>query len=270
MPSGFVQPSPKDGNLKDSAATTQTLRDLSRRVGCAGWVRVALPDPVFLLRTIATDDLPEDRAAARRFLSWQVRDLLSFPSEESRLDYIPAGRARDGRLRVTCLIAHNRVLTEYERALQGAGLCAAMLDARSVALAQAASTLLAFPSVALLTADGPRATLLILQDGRPRLWRILPVDGSNDATGVRLIREVADSLAFFRETEEDVEAVHRVFVHGLGQRTTEIGSELARWLDLPVATLDLTAVLASGAGPRGLSDELTRWGAALGAAVRPW
>jgi Tfp pilus assembly PilM family ATPase len=270
VPAGHVQPSPKDGNLKDSAATTQTLRDVSRRVGCRGWVRLALPDPVFILRTIATDDLPEDRMAARRFLGWQVRDLLPFPSEEARLDYIQGGRAADGRFRVTCLIAHDPVLAEYERALQAADLRAAIVDARSVALAQAASALLSFPSVALLTADGPRATLLILQDGRPRLWRILPVDGANDATGVRLIREVADSLAFFRETEEDVEAVHRMFVHGLEHRTAEIGSELARWLDLPVTTLDLTAVLASGAGPRSLADELTRWGAAVGAAVRPW
>jgi Tfp pilus assembly PilM family ATPase len=270
VPAGLLQPSLKDGNLKDSAATTQALRDLGQRVGCRGWVRVALPDPVFLLRTIVTDDLPEDRTAARRFLGWQVRDLLPFPSEEARLDYLQAGRAPDGRLRVTCLIAHERVLAEYERTLQGADLSAAMLDARSVALAQAASTLLAYPSVALLTADGPRATLLILQDGRPRLWRILPLDGAGDATGVRLIREVADSLAFFRETEEDVEAVHRMFIHGLGQRTAEIGSELARWLSFPVTTLDLTAVLASGTGPRGLSDELTRWGAALGAAIRPW
>jgi Tfp pilus assembly PilM family ATPase len=266
---GLVQPSPKDGNLKDVAATTQTLRDLARRVGCRGWVRVALPDPVFVLRTIVTDELPEERAAARRFLSWQARDLLPFSSEEARLDYVQAGRAGDGRLRVTCLIAHDRILAEYERAIQAADLCAATLDARSVALAQAASALLALPSVGLLTADGKRATLLILQDGRPRLWRVLPVDGDSDATGVRLIREVADSLAFFRETE-DVEAVERLFVHGMGHRTAEIASELARWLELPVTILDLTGVLASGTGPRGLADELTRWGAVLGAAVRPW
>lgn len=269
VPPGLVQPSPKDGNLKDVAATTQTLRDLARRVGCRGWVRVALPDPVFVLRTIATDELPEERAAARRFLSWQARDLLPFSSEEARLDYVQAGRGADGRMRVTCLIAHDRILAEYERAIQAADLCAATLDARSVALAQAASALLAFPSVGLLTADGKRATLLILQEGRPRLWRVLPVDGESDATGVRLIREVADSLAFFRETE-DVEAVERLFVHGMGHRTAEIASELARWVELPVTILDLTGVLASGAGPRGLADELTRWGAVLGAAVRPW
>ncbi len=269
VPPGLVQPSLKGGNLKDLAATSQTLRDLSRRVGCRGWVRVALPDPVFILRTIATDELPEDREAARRFLCWQTRDLLPFPSDEARLDYVQGGRGPDGRLRVTCLIAHDRILAEYEQALQAADLCAATLDARSVAFAQAASVLLAFPCAGLLTTDGARATLLILQDGRPRLWRLLPVDGEDDAAGVRFIREVADSLAFFREAE-DVDAVDRLFVHGMGHRTSEVASELARWLGLPVTILDLTAALAAGAGPRGLSDELTRWGAALGASVRPW
>lgn len=269
VPPGLVQPSLKGDNLKDAAAVTQILRDLSRRVGCRGWVRLALPDPVFILRTVATDALPGERPAARRFLAWQVRDLLPFPAEEARLDYVQAGRDPDGRLRVACLIAHDRILGEYERALQAAGLRAATLDARSVAFAQAASVLLAFPCVGLLTADGARATLLVLQDGRPRLWRILPVDADNGATGVRFVREVADSLAYFREAEE-VEAVDRLFVHGMGHRTPEVASELARWLELPVAVLDLTAVLAAGSGPRGLSDELTRWGAALGASVRPW
>jgi len=268
VPAGAIQPSFKDANITDAAGATNALRDLARRVGCRGWVRVALPDPLFVLRTIATDELPEDRDAARRFLRWQARDLLPFAAEQARLDYCAAGRGADGRLRFTCLIANDRILTEYERLLQGAGLLAATLDARSVALAQATSPLLALPAAGLLTADGARATLLVVQEGRPRLWRILAVDDATGDDGVRLIREVADSLAFFREAE-DVGPVEHLFVHGMGRRTGEIATGLARWLELPVSVLDLAAVLGPGARPRGLADELTRWGAALGAAVRP-
>jgi Tfp pilus assembly PilM family ATPase len=268
VPAGVIQPSLKDTNVTGVAAATNALRDLGRRAGCRGWVRVALPDPLFLLRTIATEELPEERDAARRFLCWQARDLLPFAVEQARLDYCAAGRAADGRLRFTCLIANDRILAEYERLLQDAGFLAATLDARSVALAQAASPLLALPAAGLLTADGSRATLLVVQEGRPRLWRILAADDATGENSVRLIREVADSLAFFREAE-DVGPVEHLFVHGMGRRTGEIASGLARWLELPVSVLDLAAVLGPGARPRGPADELTRWGAALGAAIRP-
>jgi Tfp pilus assembly PilM family ATPase len=267
--SGLLQPSLKDANLPDVAAITKTLRDLGRRVGCRGWVRVALPDPVFLLRTLATDELPPDRDAARRFLCWQARDQLPFPPEQARLDYVPAGSGPDGRLRVTCLIANERILADYERMLQAADFLAATLDARSVALAQAAAGLLVFPTVGILSADGARATLLVVQEGRPRLWRILPLDGTADGNGVRLVREVADSLAYFREAE-GVGPVDRLFVHGMGHRTAPLASDLSRWLELPVGALDLAGLQASGTWPQSLADELTRWGSALGAAIRPW
>ena len=269
VPSGLVHPSVKDTNLTDASALAKVLRDLGRRAGCRGWVRVALPDPLFLLRTISTDELPADQQAARRFLCWQARDLLPFPADQARLDYVEAGTGPDGRRRLTCLIAHGGILAEYERTLKAADFLAATLDARSVALAQAASAQLALPSTGLLTAEGPRATLLVVQKGRPRLWRILTTDDTNGDDGVRLIREVADSLAFFQETE-DVDPLDHLFVHGLGHRTVEIATGLARWLELPVSALDLSPVLASGARPRGIAEELTRWGAALGAAIRPW
>ena len=269
VPAGVVRASVKDVNISDPAALAKTLRVLARRAGCRGWVRVALPDPIFILRTIATEELPEDRAAARRFLCWQARDLLPFSAEHARLDFVKAGTGPDGRLRLTCLIANDRILAEYERVLHDANLLPAALDARSVAVAQAASGLLAFPSVGLLTADGARATLLVLQEGRPRLWRILAIDDGASGNGVRLIREVADSLVYFQETEALAPLQH-FFVHGMGPRTAEIATGLSQWLELTVSVLDLSEALTSGATPRGLADELTRWGAALGAAIRPW
>jgi Tfp pilus assembly PilM family ATPase len=269
LPAGAVRASVKDANVSDAAALTTALHRLVRRAGCRGWVRLALPDPVFILRTLATDELPEDRTAARRFLAWQARDLLPFPAEHARLDFLRAGSGSDGRLRLTCLISNGRVLAEYERILHNVGLLPAVTDARSVALAQAASALLAFPSVGLLTADGGRATLLVLHEGRPRLWRILAADDGAGGNGVRLIREVADSLVYFQETE-DLGQLQHFFVHGMGSRTTEIASGLNRWLEVDVSVLDLSEALTSGEAPRGLTDELTQWGAALGAAIRPW
>lgn len=269
LPLGLVRASVKDANVTDAAALTKVLRDLARHAGCRGWVRVALPDPVFILRTVATEELPADRDEARRFLCWQVRDLLPFSAEHARLDFVKAGSGPDGRSRFTCLIANDRIVTEYEQLLRAADLLPGALDARSVTLAQAASALLAFPSVGLLTADGARVTLLVIQEGRPRLWRIMATDEAAGGNGLRLIREVADSLVYFQETE-DLGSLQHLFVHGMGRQTAEIAAGLTKWLELTVSVLDLSTGLTSGAKLRGLADELTRWGAALGAAIRPW
>jgi Tfp pilus assembly PilM family ATPase len=269
VPPGAVQPSIKETKLADAPALIAALSSLRRRAGCRGWVRVTLPDPLFLLRTITTDQLPDEREAARRFLCWQARDLLPFPAEQARLDYLDVGPDADGRARLVCLVARNSLLADYERALQGAGFRAGCLDARSVSLAQATAAIVTARTAGLLTGDVARATLLLIQDGRPRHWRILMADGAADGDQARLIRDVADSLAFFQESE-GIGPLDRLLVHGMGPRTDEIASGLARWLELPVSVLDLAGAFAPGTRPGGPAGELTRWGAAIGAAIRPW
>jgi len=256
VPSGLIQPSLKDGNVGDAGTLSGLLRDLCRSGGCRGWVRVALPDPVFTLRAIATDELPAGRQEAQRFLRWQARDLLPFPAEEARLDFLPAAAGPDGRLRVICLMARDRVLKEYERVLADAGLRAAVLDARSISLAQAASASLLRGTTGLLAAGGTRTTFLVVQEGRPRFWRILP-------EGRDLLREVADSLTFCRESE-GVGPVDAVVVGGFGLQSAEVASALTEWLTVPVTTLDLCATLSADGHP----DDLIHWGPAIGAAIR--
>jgi type IV pilus assembly protein PilM len=266
VPAGLIRPSPKDGNVADAAALSGLLRDLCRNAGCRGWVRLALPDPVFTLRTLASDELPAKREDARRFLRWQVRELLPFPAEEARLDFLPFGAGPDGRVRAVCLVARDRILGEYERVLEDAGLRAAALDARSITLAQTASSRLGRGTAGLLAVGRTWTTFLLMQEGRPRFWRILP-EGSEGWTGgdrPRLLREVADSLTFCRESE-GMQPVEGVALTGLGARTMDVASALTDWLGVPVTALDLCAAL----GTPGQPEDLAQWGSAIGAAIRP-
>ena len=266
---GLIRPSLKDANLPNLPPLAEALRLQARRLGCRGWVRLALPDPLFLLRSLVTDELPADPAAARKFLGWQLRDQLPFPVEEVRLDFLPAVPGTDGRLRVTCLIGRTHVLSEYEALLERAGLRASVLDAHSMALAQSASAFLAAKTVALLSASGGHVTLLVLQEGRPRLWRILPLDLAPGGDGaVRLNREIADSLTFFRESE-GVGPPERLFVHGGKPWAAETAAALADWLENPVSILDLGGVVPPNGGSPDASGDLGRWGPAVGAAIRP-
>jgi type IV pilus assembly protein PilM len=268
VPSGLIRPSQKDPNVADAAALGKLLRGLCAGAGCRGWVRVALPDPVFSLRTIASDELPAKREEARRFLLWQARELLPYPVEEARLDFFPLGPGTDGRVRTTCLMARNRILAEYERVLADAGLRAAILDARCITLAQAASEPLGRGTNGLLSADGTCTTLLVVLEGRPRFWRILHegVHGWTRADGALapLLREVADSLAFCRESE-GMAPLEGMTLAGLGAHAAGAASALKEWLGIPITALDLPAALHAEGRP----DDLAQWGPAIGAAIRP-
>ncbi len=266
VPSGLIRPSQKDGNVTDAAALSGLLRDLCKNAGCRGWVRVALPDPVFSLRTLTSDELPGKREDAQRFLRWQARELLPFPADEARLDFLPLGPGPDGRARAVCLVARDRTLAEYERILADAGLRAAVLDARSISLAQAASAPLARGTAGLLHVGRTWTTLLVVQEGRPRFWRVLPegLPGWMGDDRTRLLREVVDSLIFCRESE-GLEPVEGVTLAGLGAWTAEVASALAEWLGVPVTILDLCAALRTDGHP----DDLAQWGPAIGAAIRP-
>ena len=263
LPPGLLQPSVKTPNLPEPGPLAAALRQAMADAGCRGYVRVALPDPVFLLRTLSTDALPPDAGSARQFLRWQARDLLPFPAEEARLDYQNAGPGPDGRIRAVCLVARDRILAEYEGLLGTVGLRAVTLDARSVAMAQSVSALVTERPSLLLACDGGRATLLVIEAWRPRVWRILPFPWTANGDGDRLLREIADSLTFFQESE-GVGPIERVLVGGLGADAATLAERLTAWLEVPAAAVDLAQVAKGWP-----ADADAEWGAALGAAIRP-
>jgi len=267
VPSDLIRPSLKEPNLADAAGLAALLTQARQQARVRGWLRVALPDAVFTMRTVSSEQLPERREEARRFLRWQARDLFPFPADEARLDYLRLSPTADGRQRAVCLVARERVVAEYEGALARAGLRVAVLDAQTISLAQAASPALGAGPVGLLAVNGTRSTLLVVHEGLPRFWRHLPDgrQGWEDGSRGRLLREMADSLAFCQESE-GTGAVRELLVSGLGPLAGEVGASLTDWLGIPVARLDLPAALRTG----GDADDLAAWGAVIGAAIRPW
>jgi len=267
LPAGLVRPSLTDSNLPDPAAVGRLLADLCRRLKCRGWVGVALPDPSFALRGIMSDELPATRGEALRFLRWQAREFLPFPPDETRLDFLPPIAGVSGQRRIVCLMGRNSVLAEYEALLAQAGLQAARLDARIIALAQAASPGLGTRAAGMLALGQDRLTLLLVEEGRPRFWRTLGApDASTPAGRERLIREIADSLAFARESE-GVATPEELLLDGPDAGTAPLVPALHEWLELPVRPLDRQSL---GLPMNGEPVNLLRWGAAIGAAIGPW
>jgi Tfp pilus assembly PilM family ATPase len=266
VPPELIQPSLKEANLREAPRLAALLGEARRKARARGWLRVVLPDAVFTMRSLTTDQLPDRREDARRLLRWQARDLLPFPADEARLDYLALAPGAEGRRRAVCLVARERVLAEYEAALTQAGFQVALLDAQSIALAQAAGPALRDGPAALLAVNGIHTTLLVVHEGLPRFWRQLPGgrDSWADGREERLLREVADSLTFCQESERTGPVKH-VVVSGLGRLGGRVSGILTDWLGIPTARLDLTTALRAGGDP----DDLAAWGAALGAAIRP-
>jgi Tfp pilus assembly PilM family ATPase len=266
VPPGLVQPSLSAPNLPDGPALAALLARLARDLGCRGWVHAALPDEVFALRSVVTEALPADRSEATRYLRWQARELLPFPAEEARLDFLPGPRQADGRRRIACLLARERVLAEYERLLSEARLEAARVDAGTITLAQALSARLGQRTAVLLAFGPRRLTLLVLEDDCPRFWRTLKIaEPMAEADRQQLLREVADSLAFCRQSE-GVGAVEELLLDGPEELTSGLATELTEWLEIPVSAARAAADLQ----PTGAGAAAARWGAAIGAAVAPW
>ncbi len=263
---GILKPSAAEANLVDGKAFADLLRDVRHRSGCGRWVRLALPDSLFSLRMVTTDEVPAEREEARRFLRWQARESLPFPAEEARGDFLPLPAGPDGRQRVICLLARERVLAEYEQALEASGLRVAVLEPRSIGLAQAASAALAEGTVGLLSIAERQSTLLLLQDGRPRLWRIL-AEGTAEWSPegrLRLAREVADTLAYY-DSADGMGRVDRLLLAGRSVHLDDATAALTDWLETPVGRLDLSAALLTEIP----ADDLIAWGAAIGVAIRP-
>jgi len=266
LPSAAIQPSFKESNLKDPAGVLAALQGACRQTGCRGWVGVALPDAVFSLRCLLTEAAPPARPDAQRFLAWQARELLPFPADEARVDFLPPLPAPDGRFRVVCLFAREQVIREYENLLEAAGLRAAVVDARSVCLTQAGIAGPPEGIVGFLSLREDRSTFLLLEEGRPRFWRNLPY-GRTDwggASRLRAFRELADSITYCEEAE-GIGKLGSLTVEGGGRGAHDLPLALGDWLGLSVRPLQLGAqALAND------PEELGSWGAAIGAAIRPW
>lgn len=268
LPPSLIVPSFTRTNLPDPPRLARFLTRLASVLGCRGWVRAVLPDEVFSLRTILSDEISVGATETRRYLRWRARELLPFGPEETRLDYLAGVARREGGLRFPCLFARDSVLLEYERLLERAGLRAVRIDARSITLAQTASRGLGVGTRALLTLRPGRLTLLILEDGRARFWRTVALPQSLEGPAlVRVHREVEDSILFCQQSE-GTNSVQEVLVDGprpLAQRVVE---GLAAWLDVPVATLNTESFgKLTGASA---AEQITLWGPAIGAAVSPW
>lgn len=216
LPASALVPSFARPNVQDPQACEDALAAALSRAGIGrATVAVALPDPSLRLRLLPELPRGGTREESERLIAWQLRDILPFPADQSRVDFLPLASA--GGPAALCLLASAAVVSQYEALLRRRRLLPIQIGPASLAL----WNLLELSRRALrrdrpvpgllcaLFVEETHATLIAFAGGTLRLWRCLASDGARPDA---LVQEVGDSLCVLNE-EGALPGPPRILVH---------------------------------------------------------
>ncbi len=254
---GALMPSPVDTNVAQPEALASALRRVFARVPHHGAPIAALiPDPVVRVFILPFESLPRSVEEALPLLRWRLKKSVPFDVEETVVSWMRQ-QGRDGKLEVMAAVVRQRIVREYEQAIESAGASASVLLGSTLA------------SLALLEERG--STLLIRQSGRTLTTVI--VRGSNlcvyrsseISSGLAphaMLDEIFPAVAYYQDTWG--ESVDRGRLAGFGSGDDSFRSALAEELRVPVEPLaGSTDAARFGSGARDLIgqdlDALVGW-----------
>ena len=205
---GFAQvPIPRgslaSGQVVDVGAVASAIRKAVSIVSPKSKdVIIGVGGETVVVREIELPEMP--MAQLRSSLPFQVQDMLPMSIDESVLDFYPTG-AHEGAnatmLRGIMVAAPKTLVSQNLVAVESAGLKAVAVDINAFALmrAQLAGDLMS-RVVAFVDIGAQMTTLVICQEGQPRLVRTLSAGGENAtdavATAMRIDAQQAELVKF--------------------------------------------------------------------------
>ena len=239
LPPGLLTPSLTEPNVTEGQELTSQLRTLLKKTGCRGGsVVLTLPDLTCRTGFQDFEEVKGSSSEMRQLLCWRLKDRLTFPVQEARIDYQPLPSHGNGS-RLLYLLAREAVIAQYEDLLVNVGLEPARIVTRGAALFRL-HQVAGISGKQLLFAIGPSSILLIYaEQGVPRLWRALPWNGHGDPAdpnyqAERLLRELQETLGYLRE-EMGVEKPDGLLLIGGGEEA--LAESLTKAYQLPVRTI---------------------------------
>lgn len=143
LPDGLVQPSASDPNVSDVGALVEQVRALlgGRRSLWETWpVALSLPDLCARMALFDFEAWPQKRAEGEALVRWRFQKELNVPAD-ARLAYrvYPSGSGPRSNgaatsLQVLAAAVSEKVLEQYERVCEGAGLLPFDVNLNSLAL----------------------------------------------------------------------------------------------------------------------------------------
>jgi len=214
LPDGLVRPSATDPNISDAGALVEQVRGLlgGQRRSWEVWpVALSLPDLCARVALFEFEAWPKRRAEGEALVRWRFQKELNVPAD-ARFAYrvYPSGDGAQpngsaASLQVLAGVVSSKVVEQYERVCEEAGLLPHVINLNSLALfdlcrpAMLRSTGGTAPSVPhevffLSVTDGGYS-FIALRDGSPVFLRVKPQrDG---VTG----DEVVATIQFYDESQ---------------------------------------------------------------------
>ncbi len=257
LPPGAVMPSPVDANVPQPEALKFALRRLFARVPHHGApMTILIPDPVVRVFILPFETLPRSAAEALPLLRWRLRKSVPFDMDETVVSWMRQ-QGRDAKIEVMAAVARQRIIREYEQAIESLGASAGVV---------LGSTLASLPlledrgATLLIRLSGKTLTTVIARGSNLCVYRSSEI--SSDLTPHAMLDEIFPAIAYYQDTWG--ESVDRGRLAGFGARDDVFRTALADELRVPVGPLaDAVDSLHLGSGVRDLIlqdlDALVGW-----------
>lgn len=180
IPAGIIQ----DGNIEEPAAFARVVKEaLSHAKIKTKKATIAVGHPSVMVREV---DVPQqEMSKVRDSLAFHVQDSLPMSVDEAILDFyptMPIDSQQGPMLRGLLVAAPRQLVRSMIAALSAAGIGLDRVDHKALALWRSGCQgEQASRNVALVDVGATTTTIVMSQQGTPRLVRVLP-HGGNDAT----------------------------------------------------------------------------------------
>lgn len=242
LAAGTVAPSPVELNLTDARAVADAARRVLERVhGRVQDVALLIPDQVVRVFLLHFDTLPRRSEEAIPLLRWRLKKSVPFDVEDTVVSYLtqPGPQADAAGVDVLAAVARQRVVRQYEEAVEAAGVKA------GVVLSSTLATLPYFEGeqptlVARLT--GRTLTTLIVRGPSLCVYRCAEMaTGAEELTPQALLDEVYPAVAYYQDTWHG--NVESVCLAGFGDRFEDYRRAVESELGVRTTRLTPSAVL---------------------------
>jgi len=281
LPPGLLNESFGEPNVSDP---DELAKVLSNAVGAVGGnrknVRVALPDFIFRVVVLDFDTLPKKSEETEAVIRLRLKKLIPFDIGEAvvRYQYLGNFRERDSQKhRFLVTLIKGSVLSQYERCFEKAGLRPTHIGVSSLLVWNLYHDIIKREAgerdnYALMTVSGKRMSVIVLDRGVPRFFRLKDLGLEEGYTeggapvSMSVLRELGASLTFYRENFS-AGPVELVYVSCSDETLRGIresfGDESA--FDVRPLPIDEAVSVKGAAGASG--DELFKYNAACAAAL---
>ena len=196
-PAGAV----KGGVVVDAVAVAQGLRSLLDTLQIdARQVTAGIAGPTVVAREVPLPAMSDRQL--RKSIQWEARNYISFPVEDSIVEYEVLGRPESGaaQMRVMLVAAPRDMVGSQVEALELAGLEPLAVEIQPFAamrglLASDASTDLDDETVALLGVGASYTEITIVKGGRFVLTRTIPIAGNAFTEAIKNALDVDEAEA---------------------------------------------------------------------------